>query len=85
MSVSPSPQRIWSTVDGRYVLDGDPDAAFLAFGPGDEVPKSILDKLKAAPAPADKAVKAPVGDKAAVDDDSSDSEPPDGSRRRTKT
>lgn len=48
--------RIWRTTDGRHVPDGDPDAAFLLYGPGDPVPQTVLDEVegKAKPKPADK-------------------------------
>jgi hypothetical protein len=61
--------RIWRTSDGRHVSDGDPDAAFLAYTDGDDVPAEVLDEVAGKPAakarrkPADKAVKAPEGDK----------------------
>lgn len=32
-----APSRLWRTGDGRLVLDGDPAASVLAYGPGDEV------------------------------------------------
>ena len=55
-------RRIWRTRDGeRLVADGDPDAATLAYAPGDEIAKADVDKLpkaaeaKAKPAPANKA------------------------------
>lgn len=31
------PEHIWRTKDGRLVLTGDPDAAFLAYARGDEM------------------------------------------------
>lgn len=63
--------RIWRTNDGRHVPDGDPDAAFLAYTDGDDVPAGVLEEVagksaaKARRKPADKAVKAPEGDKGA--------------------
>lgn len=55
-------KRIWLTNDGRLVADGDPDAAILAYGEGDEIAAEDEDKLpggsKARKAPADKARKA---------------------------
>ena len=37
--------RIWKTYDGRYVLEGHEDAAFLAYTEHDEVPQEVLDSL----------------------------------------
>lgn len=39
--------RIYKTADDppEYVREGDPRAAFLAFGPGDTVPKKVRDEL----------------------------------------
>lgn len=34
--------RIFRTEDGQHVPEGDEDAAFLAFGDGDEVPAEVL-------------------------------------------
>lgn len=31
------PEHVWRTEDGRLVLTGDPDAAFLAYARGDEL------------------------------------------------
>jgi hypothetical protein len=58
-------QRIYRTNDGRHVLEGDPDAAFLAYSQFDDAPKSVLAELtepaskQAAPA-ADKQAGAPA-------------------------
>jgi hypothetical protein len=30
-------QRLWRTGDGRLVVDGDPNAATLAYTPGDDI------------------------------------------------
>jgi len=38
-------QRIYRTDDGRHVLEGDPDAAFLAYSQHDTAPKSVLAEL----------------------------------------
>ena len=56
-------RRLWRTRDGeRLVADGDPDAATLAYAPGDEIAKADTDKVpagkaeaKSKPAPANKA------------------------------
>lgn len=67
--------RIWRTQDGRHVPDGDPDAAFLAYVEGDEVPADVLAEVDGKPAskrgrkPADKAVKAAEGDKTTKGDE----------------
>jgi hypothetical protein len=37
-----SGQRIFTTADGRYVPEGDPDAVSLAFGEGDDPPAGVL-------------------------------------------
>lgn len=59
-------QRIYKTVDGEYVPEGDPHAAFLAFGEGDEVPadvaKQVKPEAKKSETPANKAKK-PEGNK----------------------
>jgi hypothetical protein len=59
--------RIWRTTDGRHVPDGHADAAYLAYGPGDDVPDHALPEQaqpkkaepteKAQPAAPNKAVK----------------------------
>lgn len=41
-----SGQRLWRTADGELVPDGHPDAAFLAYGPGDQVPDADAKGLK---------------------------------------
>jgi hypothetical protein len=62
--------RIWRTQDGSHVPDGHPDAAFLAYAEGDDVPRDVLAEVEGKPAakrgrkPADK--QSPRGeDKAA--------------------
>jgi len=56
--------RIWRTADGRHVAEGDPDAAFLAYGDGDEVPKGVLAEIEGKPKrgrrPADKQADKPA-------------------------
>lgn len=49
-------KRLWRTNDGDIVADGHPDAAFLAYGPGDQVPDAVAKGLK---------LDAPVEDKLA--------------------
>lgn len=40
-------KRIYKTTDGRHVLDGDTDAAFLAFSQHDEnVPASVIAEVE---------------------------------------
>lgn len=41
--------RIWRTQDGRHVSDGHPDAAFLAYADGDEIPDSVLSEVEGKP------------------------------------
>lgn len=64
-------QRLWRTDDDRLVLDGHPDAAVLAYTPGDEISPADQDRVpgaqtppepKAAPKPADKS-RRPAGNK----------------------
>ena len=38
-------QRVYLTSDGRYVGEGDPDAAFLAYAAGTEVADPIVTRL----------------------------------------
>lgn len=40
-----APSRLWRTADGRLVLDGDPAATVLAYGPGDEVTAADAKRL----------------------------------------
>lgn len=59
--------RVWRTTDGRHVPDGHADAAFLAYGPSDDVPDHAIPadsqpdpvevEEKAMPAAANKARK----------------------------
>lgn len=35
------PEHIWRTRDGRLVLTGDPDAAFLAYARGDDMAEEV--------------------------------------------
>jgi hypothetical protein len=66
-------RRVWRTVEGDFVPEGDQRAAFLAYGEGDLVSPVDRDGLRATesagptknmPAPADKSVK-PSGNKGA--------------------
>ncbi|GGK32120.1 hypothetical protein GCM10010124_26100 [Pilimelia terevasa] len=41
-------RRIYRTAEGRHVVEGHPDAAFLAYGVADEVPEEVLAELPAA-------------------------------------
>jgi len=43
-------KRIYKTADGRHVYEGDPAAAFLAYGAGDDVPDEVLQELTPSPA-----------------------------------
>ncbi|WP_017974364.1 hypothetical protein [Actinopolyspora halophila] len=38
--------RVYRTVEGRHVAEGDPRAAFLAYGAGDEVPTEVRRELE---------------------------------------
>jgi hypothetical protein len=38
-------QHVWRTEDGRYVPNGHPDAAILAYATGDEVPSGVIAAL----------------------------------------
>lgn len=51
-------ERIYRTEDGRYVSEGDPDAAFLAAAVGDPLPDDY-EGTKATKQPANKAAKQP--------------------------
>lgn len=57
-------QRLCRTADGRLVADGHPDAAFLAYLPGDDVAEKDEAELKpvkkAAAKPADKSMAKPA-------------------------
>lgn len=58
-------RHVWRTVDGRHVPDGHPDAAFLAYPAGDDLPADVAAELvaataKAKAAPADKARTKPA-------------------------
>lgn len=64
-------QRIWRTIDGALVREGDSEAAFLAYGLGDEVENRdqarVRDLIapKAAPAPETKQAPRPRNKQAA--------------------
>jgi hypothetical protein len=57
--------RIWKTNDGRHVLDGDRDAAVLAFAVGDDVPDEVVAELTDDVKPAAKKAQAKPADKQA--------------------
>lgn len=38
--------RVWLTASGKHVLEGDPDAAFLAYGEGDPLPAKVAAEVK---------------------------------------
>lgn len=53
-------QRLFRTVDGRVVPEGDPESAFLLAGVGDEIPAEFEHAAKAMSAPPNKAAKQPA-------------------------
>ncbi len=55
-------RRIYSTADGKFVVEGDPRGEFLAFGEGDELPSDVFVEGDEAPA---KSVKASANKAAA--------------------
>lgn len=65
-------ERVWRTLSGRHVGDGDLEAAFLVAAKGDEVPDEVIvdPAVEAIPELAD---PAPVED-AAADDAAPDDE-----------
>lgn len=64
MSAAKASQRLYRTADDRVVLEGDPDAAFLLCGEGDEIPKGYSEPaVKRGAKAANKAVTAPDADK----------------------
>ena len=52
--------RLWRTADGDLVEDGHPDAKFLAYGDGDEVPEGEQVRGKKSPPAANKKSPAPA-------------------------
>lgn len=50
-------RRLWRTNDGEIVPDGHPDAAFLAYAIGDQVPDDVAKGLKLKPPAEDKLVE----------------------------
>lgn len=38
-------QRVYRTTDGRHVVEGHPEAAFLAYTEGDELPDKVAAEL----------------------------------------
>lgn len=59
-------EHVWRTNDGRYVPTGHPEAAFLAYAPGQEVADreaqriGLVDYLKSRSLPQDKAIARPM-------------------------
>lgn len=54
-------QHIWKTSDGRHILDGNhPDAAFLGYAAGDDVPDEVIAELTGDTKPVKKAVAKPA-------------------------
>lgn len=55
-------RRIYRTRDGRLVWQGDPDAAFLMYPAGREVPRSVLERVgvKQGKKPLDKQAEKPA-------------------------
>ncbi|MEB3367414.1 hypothetical protein [Saccharopolyspora mangrovi] len=41
-----SNNRIYRTSEGRHVREGDPQAVYLAYGEGDEVPAKVRRELE---------------------------------------
>jgi hypothetical protein len=80
-------KRLYRTADGRLVGEGDPDAAFLAYPAGTEIPdtEAVKEGLlkKAAAKPADKAAPKPA-DKAAHAESESEPAPRRGPGRPRK-
>lgn len=54
--------RIYRTSEGHHVKEGDPRAAFLAYGEGDDVPAEVLRELEEQP-PKRKPGRPPKSDK----------------------
>jgi hypothetical protein len=52
----------WTADRSRLVPDGHPDAAFLAYTPGTEIPEDEARKAGLLPAPGPAPVTAPPGD-----------------------
>lgn len=54
-------RRVYRTRDDRLVWEGDPDAAFLAYPAGREIPESVAARIggKQAPKPKDKQAPKP--------------------------
>lgn len=75
-------QRMWHTADRkRLVPDGDLEAAFLAFTPGQEVPDALASEAGLLPAPVQPKARAKPGDKSgqpARNKSVSAASPPDG-------
>lgn len=63
--MSTAKERLYRTIDGDVVLEGDPNAAFLLAAVGDEIPEGYSAPRKAADKSADKAESAPANKAAA--------------------
>lgn len=59
-------KRLWRTTDDRLVEDGHPDAAFLAYTAGQEVPDRLAAELGLPGAPAGGKARTRPADKAAA-------------------
>ena len=57
-------QRIWRTLDGTLVREGDPEAAYLAYGLDDEVENRDQAHVKALCAPVEKQAAKPANKQA---------------------
>jgi hypothetical protein len=59
-------EHVWRTEEGRYVPAGHPEAAYLAYAPGQEVLDreaqriGLADYLKSRSAPQDKSIARPM-------------------------
>ena len=66
-------QRLYYTADrSRVVKEGDAAAAFLAYGPDDDVPQEVADALELEEAPAEEAAEDEEETDADEDDDEAD-------------
>ena len=53
-------ERVWRTLSGRHVSDGDLEAAFLVAAEGDEVPDEVIVMPEPEPEPEPEAESEPV-------------------------